>query len=512
MTKVQAAALGAALATLAMAASAGPALAQQDAKDTLRVAMYSKAPPRGNPYAIQYIWPSNYWWEPVFDSFVRVNDKAEMLPFAAEKWELVNPTTHRVTFRKEVEFTTGRKNDAANVVKIFDYLHSEAGKPAGIMRNMKLASYKAIDSHTVEFVTPQPDPLLIPKFAAFYVADMQAFAEMGAGDFAGKPAGSGPWRVTSWNDQEMIATAYEKSWRPGKIKNLRITEIPEAASRVAAVESGQMDIAFNLGPDDIARMKGAGHEMMVTTGPLVESVALFTKDFANKWNGKPPFADKRVRLAANMALNRESLTKDFFRGAARPANQPATPSINGYNPAVPQYPYDPVKAKALLAEAGYPNGLNLIMETGTGMAGGRETLQIIANDLAKIGINIEIRAMPFSNWSQLFNGKKWEGDLTAFAMFFSPVMDAAVVYSVYGCDLPHGMVCIPELEPLIKAQEQEMDPVKRKALLHQLMLKAHEEVLSLPIIEGVDFTGVAKRVKGFQNFGRVVPYENFSIN
>lgn len=511
MTKIHTAVLGAALATLAITASAVPALAQQDARDTLRVAMYSKAPPRGNPYAIQYIWPSNYWWEGVFDSFVRINDKAEILPFAAEKWELVNPTTWRVTFRKDAIFTSGRANTADNVVKIFDYLHSEAGKPAGIMRNMKLASYKAIDAQTVEFVTQQPDPLLIPKFAAFYIADMQSFNEMGAGVFASKPVTSGPYQVQSWTDQEMTATAYDKSWRPAKIKNLRIVEIPELASRVAAVESGQMDIAINLTPDDMARLKAAGHDVAITNGPLVEAVALFMPDFANKWGGKAPFSDKRMRLAANLAFNRDAFVKDFYKGVARPASQPATPSINGYNPDVKPYPYDPARAKQLMAEAGYPNGLKLIMESSGGIAGGRETLQIIANDLAKVGIEVEVRVMPFATWSQLFNGKKWEGDLTTFAMFHSPVMDAGVVFSVYGCGLPHSMTCIPELNDLIARSETEMDPVKRKALLQELMKRSHEEVLAMPIIDGVDITGVAKRVKGFQNWGRIVVYENMTL-
>ncbi|MDA0260806.1 MAG: ABC transporter substrate-binding protein [Proteobacteria bacterium] len=490
----------------------GTSAFSQDAKDTLRVAMYSKAPPRGNVYGIQYIWPSNYWWEGVFDSFVRVNDKGEVLPFAAESWKLVNPTTWQVTFRRDAEFTSGRLNDAENVVKIFEYLHSDDGRKAGIMRNMKLASYKVVGPQTVEFVTQQPDPLFIPKLAAYYISDMNAYNEMGAANFANAPVTSGPYRVVSWTDQEMVATAYEKSWRPAKIKNLKITEIPDRSARVAALQSDQVDLAFNLSPDNMKSVRASGQKIIVTPGPLVESIAMFTRDFAGKWGGKPPFADKRVRLAANLALNRVALTRDFFQGEARPGNQPATPGINGYNPRTEQYPFDPERAKKLLSEAGFPNGFKVIMETSTGMAGGEETLQIVAGDLAKVGIDVELRAMPFSNWSKLFNGKAWEGDMTAFAMFFSPVMDAAVVFSVYGCGLPHHVVCIPELNDLIAAQEKEMDPVKRKALLQDLMQKSHDEVLSMPIIEGIDITGVSKRVDGYTNWGRVVVYENMSLN
>ncbi|MBM3504740.1 MAG: hypothetical protein FJX65_12795, partial [Alphaproteobacteria bacterium] len=290
----------------------------QDAKETLRVAMYQQATPRGNVYGLNFVWPHMYWWEGSYDSFVRIDDKAQVLPFAAEKWELINQTTHRVTFRKDLTFWSDRKNDAANIVKAFDYLHSEAGKTAGIMRNMKLASFKAVDTHTVEFVTAHPDALFIPKLAAFYVIDMAAFAEMGVANFSVKPVASGPFKITGWTDQEQTSTAFDKSWRPAKAKHMRIVNVPEGATRLAAIAAGEVDIAFNLAPDDIPRVQAAGHIAAVEGAPFVASIALFTKDFANKWGGKPPFADRRVRLAANYAINRDVMVKDYLKGLTRP--------------------------------------------------------------------------------------------------------------------------------------------------------------------------------------------------
>ncbi|MBM3503598.1 MAG: hypothetical protein FJX65_06955 [Alphaproteobacteria bacterium] len=494
------------------AMTTAPVLAQ-DAKDTLRVAMHSKAPSRGDIYTIFYIFPSMYWWEGIFDSFVRIDDKAQILPFAAEKWEVMNPTTWRVTFRKDVEFTSGRKNDAANVVKIFDYLHTtEAGKASGIMRNMKLASYRAVDSHTVEFVTPEPDPLLVAKFAAFYVADMVAFNDMGRANYGAKPVTSGPYKVVNWTDQEMQATVYEKSWRPAKIKNLYIVEVPEPASRLAAIVSGQTDMAHNLAPEDVARIKASGHTAAVEGAPFVDAVALFTKDFANKWSGKAPFSDRRVRQAANYALNRDSLAQNLFKGLARPAGQPAIPSTNGYNPSVLPYPYDPAKAKQLLTEAGYPNGFSVTMETAVGLLGGRELLQVVSEDLGKVGIKTEVVVVPFAERARLFNQQKWNGDLTSFAMFHSPVMDAAIPFSVYdGCRLPIGMVCIPALNELLAAQEKEMDPAKRRALLQELMKRSSEEALALYTFEGLDVTGISKRVRGYKNWNKVIHYESMTL-
>ena len=486
--------------------------AQEGTKETLRVAMYQQATPRGNVYGLQYIWPHNYWWEGVFDSFVRIDDQAQILPFAAQSWELVNPTTWRMTFRSDIAFGSGRQNDAANIVKAFEYLHTEPAKGAGIMRNMKLASYRAVGPHTVEFVTAEPDPLFIPKLAAFYVVDMAAFTEMGVAAFAVKPVTSGPFQVQSWTDQEMSATAFNKSWRPAKTKHLRILNVPEAATRLSALISNEVDISFNLGPDDVPAVRAAGHVAAVEGAPFVAAVALFTEDFAKKWSGKAPFSDKRVRQAANYAINREALSKDYLKGLAPAAAQPATPSTFGYNPNVKPYPYDPAKAKQLLAEAGHPNGLTLLMETTAVTSGASDILQIMADDLKRVGINVSVQVMPFAERSKRFNGNSWAGDLTSFSMFFSPMMDASIPFSVYGCNLPNTFTCIPSLSPLIQAQEKEMDVKKRLSVLQELMQRQHDEAMALPLNNGFDVTGVAKRVKGYKNWNKVIHYEAMSVD
>jgi peptide/nickel transport system substrate-binding protein len=495
----------------ALAATLQPASAQ-DVRDTLRVAMYQNATPRGNVYGIQYIWPHSYWWEAAYDSFVRIDDKAQVLPFTAEKWGLVNPTTWRVTFRKDVEFNSGRKNDAANVVKAFEYLHSDAAKGAGIMRNMKLTSYKAIDSHTVEFVTTAPDPLFVPKLAAFYTIDMASFAEMGAANFANKPVTSGPFRVLNWTDQEMTAVAFDKAWRPAKTKNLRLLNVPETATRVAAIESGEIDIAYNLGPDDMSRIRAAGHQVAVEPAPFVATIAMFTEDFAKKWNGKPPFADKRVRLAANLAVNRQAMANDLLRGMTKAGAQPATPATFGYNPAIQPYPYDVNRAKQLLAEAGYGNGLSILMETSAVVTGATDFLQVMADDLRKVGINVKVNVMPFAERSRRYNNNSWEGDMTSFTYFFSPMMDASIPFTTYGCDIANAYTCIPSMTPLVQAQEKEMDRGKRLAILQQLMQAAHDEAMALPLFDGFDITGLSKRVKGYKNWNKIIHYDAISID
>ena len=500
-------ALTAALATI----TATSALAQ-DVKDTLRVAMYTQTNTLGHVYGPNYIWPHMYWWEGSYDSFVRVDDTGKVLPFAIESWENINPTTWRVTFRKDITFWNGRTNDGANIGKIFDFLATEPGKAAGVLRAAKIAGHKVIGPQTIELTTPEPDPIIIPKLAAFYVIDMQAFNDLGVTDFSVKPMASGPFRIVSWNNQEQNATAFDKSWRPAKVKNLRILHVPEGAARLAAVLSEQVDVAYNMSPDDVPQIRAAGHTAAVESSPFVASLGMFTVDFANKWNGKVPFADKRVRQAANYALNKEAMVGQLLGGMAKPASQPAVPSTFGYNPNVKPYAYDPERAKRLLAEAGYPNGFSVLMETSSVFGAAGDVFQVIASDLGRVGIKMEVQVIPFAERSKKFFGNSWAGDITSFTSFFSPPQDGSIPFSVFGCNLPNTFTCIPELNALVAAQAKEMDSDKRRAILQELMKKSNEEALALYMFEGFDITAVSKRVKGYKNWNKVIHYEAMSVD
>lgn len=497
---------------LAFGAMGAASAIAQDKSDTLRVAMYVQATTMGDVYGKNYIWPHMYWWEGSYDSFVRVDDKGRTLPFAVESWKNINPTTWQITFRDDITFWNGKKNTAENIGKTMDFLlNSETGPSAGVLRASKLASYRVIGPQTLEIVTPKPDPIFIPKLAAFYVVDMDTFLDLGAGEFSTQPMASGPFKITSWTDQEQRSVAFDKSWRPAKVGNMSILNVPEAATRVAALQSGEVDVAFNLGPDDVPRVRASGHTAAVESAPFVASMGLFTEDFANKWNGKPPFADRRVRQAANYALNKEVMVKELLGGMGKPASQPAVPTTFGYNDALKPYPYDPEKAKRLLAEAGYPNGFDILMETSGVYGAAGDVFQVMASDLAAVGINVTINVMPFAERSKRFYGNSWKGDITSFTSFFSPPQDGSIPFSVYGCDLPNTFTCIPKLTPLIQAQANELDPDKRLKILQDLMRLANEEAMALYLFEGFDITGISKRVAGYKNWNKVIHYENMSI-
>ncbi len=500
----------------ALAVAVGMVLpaAAQNASDTLRIGMYSKAPARGNPLGPGSGVPSMYWWEAIFDSLTRVNDKGQIVPHAATGWKLVNDTTWHFTLRDDVIFSNGVKNTAHNVVKVYDYLRSEEGKSASVARDANaLASYRAIDERTIEFVTKKPDPLWPGTIVRIYSAEMEAYADMGKEGYAAAPVTSGPWKVVSWTDNEAFYTAHDQSWRPGKIENIRITELPEQVARRQALEAGQVDLVTNMGPDDIPVIEASGNIAIVSDAPNIMSLMLFSEDFTGKWtDGKTPFNDKRVRQAANYAIDRQAIVENLFAGITQPASQPANPNTFGYNPNVKPYPYDPDKARALLAEAGWADGFDMKAEVITGaIANDAEIYTFVSQQLTQIGIRVELRPLQFSEWLQKLLQKKWEGEATGFSYLVDPQMDASTPFRWYSCDSTAVTICIPDHMDKIHAQATEMDRDKREKMLQDLMVAAREDALSIPILLGKDIFGISPRVKGFTNWNRILVYENMSF-
>jgi len=229
--------------------------------------------------------------------------------------------------------------------------------------------------------------------------------------------------------------------------------------------------------------------------------------------GKTPFSDKRVRQAFNYAVNKEALVNRFLGGVTSVASQPATSAAFGYNPDVKPYPYDPARARQLLAEAGYGNGMSLLMETQTqNFIAGGDIVQIVASDLAQVGVKIEVRPMIQAEFGNKLRNKKWEGVMTSLSMFLAPPMDPSAVFAMWGCKFAFVYTCVDELSPLLNASEVEMDRGKREAQLKELMKKSNEEALGLYLFDGVDITGVAKRVRGFKNWNRSLHYEAMSLD
>ena len=505
-------AMAALLALSAGAAIAGEAAAQDN--NTLRIGMYAKAPGRGNPY-IGGGAPTNYWLDPVFDQLVRVNDKGQPNPWLAESWKLVDPTTWHLSLRKDAEFTSGVKVNADSIVASFAWALSEAGRATqGGAELRNVDSVTKVDEFTVAFKTKVPLPLLPGTTARAYIVDGKAVAEMGMPNYANNPSTTGGYRVVKWTDTEAEFVRFDKSWRAGKIPTLRFIETPEPASRLQAIVSKQIDLAVTVAPDNVDEIKRAGQTTHIFNSPNVMNYVMFTTDHRKSFGAKgTPFTDKRVRQAFNMAIDRKGIVEGLLQNVTKPANQPANPQTFGFNSDVKDYEFNPAKAKALLAEAGYPNGFEMI----AGFIPGAIPRDIeiytymFADNLSKIGVKSEIRQLPFADWLRQYTSGNWVTDGSGFSAFVDPQMDAARPFVNFTCNTPNAIVCIKEMMPMIDAQQSEMDPVKREAMLKQIMQIWHDDAVTMPILYGIDIFAATPRLKNFQNWNRVLLWERMTL-
>ncbi|MSO66193.1 MAG: hypothetical protein EXQ85_10470 [Alphaproteobacteria bacterium] len=457
-------------------------------KDTLRIGVYSKAPTRGNPFMAATV-PATYFWDGLYDSLTRTDGQGQAVPWLAEKWEIVDPLTWRFTSRANVVFSNGAKLDAAG----FD-------------------SVKALDERTLEIKTKTPDPLLVRRVSGIYFIEPKAWRDS-IEAYTAKPVTSGSWLVTSWNDNDAEFAAFDKSWRPGKIKTLKFVELPEAAARLQALVSDQVDFVMAMTPDDIGQVKNAGHQVITGRAPNVVTFVLFTKDPKGAFGAKgSPFQDVRVRQAVNYAIDRKALTEGLMNGLTEPSGQPATPSTYGFNPDVKPYPYDPDRAKKLLADAGYPNGFQMVAEVMTGVIPrDREFYTYVADAMGKIGIKVDMRVVPFSDWVAKLRVGNWEGIGTGFSPSVDPFMDATRPFAWYSCAYSAQFVCVDRHMPLLHQANVEVDPTKREAIVKNLMKAANEDALAIYLFNGIDVFAANKRVKDFTSWHRTMLYEKWSL-
>jgi peptide/nickel transport system substrate-binding protein len=320
----------------------------------------------------------------------------------AERWENPTPTTWRFHLRRGVHFTAGGTVDAAAVVATVELLKAHPDY-AVATEVTEIIAARAIDAGTVEIETALPDAILPRRFGLIRIVDPAAWARLGPDGFARTPSGSGPYSISSWTGggSTIALIANPKSWRaPTSVTRLEITTLKDATSRVQALLSDQVDVSLSLNPDDLAPLKDAGFKTYISTAGQVLVWAL-----PNILKSATPLKDVRVRQALNYAVDKDAIAGALLQGIAGPASQGATPGTFGFDPDLSPYPYDPAKARALLTEAGYPNGFKLIADVVVGLGPADTQIhQKTAADLRAIGIDVELRNTPYTARPQKFYG------------------------------------------------------------------------------------------------------------
>jgi peptide/nickel transport system substrate-binding protein len=344
---------------------------------------------------------SNIMYYHLYDPLVKRSADLSFGPGLAESWENVDEVTWRFKLREGVTFHNGNAFTAADVV----YTVNKARESIRPDLVANIAEITAVDDLTVEIKTPKPYAVLPNDLAELLILDEEYTTATGDEAMDLQPMGTGPYKLVEWIKEEALTLeAFDAYWGgEPRIKSVTFRPITNPATRTAALLTGEVDVIQDLAVRDVERVQREENIEVITRPSLLNVVlAMDTRAKSPTIEGPNPMTDQRVRQAIAQAIDVESINSIVMNGLATPSTQFVPASHTGYVDGMnfrEMYPFDVEKSKALLTEAGYPDGFTLTLDaTNDRYVNDAQIAQALASMLAKVGITLELNIMPKSNF------------------------------------------------------------------------------------------------------------------
>jgi peptide/nickel transport system substrate-binding protein len=433
----------------------------------------------------------------MYDTLVWVDDDGNVVPALAESWE-ISPDGSEYTFRlrEDVTFHNGEPFNADAVV--FSW---ERAKDGGFEYSnlWQLAtSVEKVDDFTVKITTDGPDALFLSTVVDNWaIIPPQYFQEVGQEGFNEHPIGTGPFMFEEWVKGDHITMkANPNYWREGvpKIETLIFRPIPESATRVAAIQTGEVDVVTRLSSEEAKSLLGVPNVTVIKYP--VERV--YYVAFNNLTTGQgQPTEDARVRLAMNYAVDVQAIVDSLFDGFAKPAIGFVTTGELGYDNAAP-FGYDPDMAKQLLAEAGYPDGFEMGMACPAGAyTHFEEVCEAIVGYLGEVGINVDLEIMESGHYWDLEAAKELP---PLFGDSWSAVgMEAyrRLIGALGGPDASYSAWYDENILQMLDEIKSTVDQEKRAELYGDLQQYMREDPPFIYLYEPYTFEAINTRVQNY---------------
>ena len=500
-------------AALGLAAAGMPAIARAAAPaGQLTYAMHvSLAPTWFDPAETQGIITPYMVLYALHDAMVKAMPGQLQAPSLAESFTASEDgVTHDFVIRKEARFHNGDPVTAEDVKFTFERYH-------GAAHDVLKKHVKAIETPDAQHVRfrldePWPDFLTFYSSAsgAGWIVPKKYIEKVGDEGFKKAPIGAGPYKFISFTPgQELILEAFEGYWRKTPaVKRLVMKNIPEEATRLAALKQGEVDIAYSIRGE-------LAEEAKQTPGLALKPVVLQAPNwlyFPEQWDPKSPWHDLRVRQAANLAIDREGMNQALFLGYCKTTNSIVPYTFEDYwQP--PAAVYDPAKAQKLLAEAGFGSGFDAGLlycdSSYSNMA------EVSLNNLAAIGIRLKLQPIERAGFFSGYAAKKYaKGVIQGASAAFGNAATRLENFVVKGGSFVYGNY--PDIDELFPKQADEMDRQKRSAILAKMQQLVHEKAIYAPIWQLGFISAVGPRV-GESSFDKIpgfaytAPFEDLTL-
>ena len=451
--------------------------ADSEYKDTLVFAMNTDV--QSMDPQIQNDTTSEQVVKMLYNTLLKFEDDGTVVGDLAESWSVSeDKLTWTFNLKQGVKFHNGKELTSADVKATFDRaLNAEAGGLRTTEIIKMFTAVEAPDPYTVTITTDGPygpmESLMCNMSLGIMDADYIEQYGLDLGTSVEGENGTGPFKVVSWErDQEIVVERFDEYFgTPAKLQTVVYTVIPEAASRVIALETGEVDVIDKPTNEDLERLEADTENFTVLRRPTI-SQRLFRFGCND-----PIISNTKVRQAIVYAIDRQAIIDALFTGSAYPSTAPLAPVTFGYSD-LGEIEQDLELAKSLLAEAGYPDGFDTKIVTTERYQNGIELAEIISQQLAEIGINAEIEVWEWSALSASWNGiTADEFDQPIFIMGAGPSMRDAdgglrglYTTSETGLnDRNYGFYSNAEVDALIEQGMQETDQQKRVEIYKEAM-------------------------------------------
>ncbi|MBW2094515.1 MAG: ABC transporter substrate-binding protein [Deltaproteobacteria bacterium] len=427
----------------------------------------------------------------IFDALLSRDRSLKIINRLATSYKVLGPNKWRFNLRKGVEFHNGEPFDAECVKYTFERIFAPGSKSTQKGWFNTIDRVEIVDKYTVDFITKKPDPILPARLTMFYIVPPKYCSEAGFVKFNLHPVGTGPFEFVKWiRDNKVVLKRNEKYWDgPSPIKELVFRSMPETQARVAGLQTGEIDIATYIPPDLAEPLKGKGDFTFKST---ISSRIIHLK---LSTIADSPLKNKKVRQAVNYAIDRESIIKHILKGYGEIIPSFVPKIIWGHNPNAKAYTYDPKKARKLLKEAGFPNGVSITMNGPSGRyMRDKEVCQAIAGQLADAGIRVNLQIL---EWGTLIEKVTSHTIAPIYLFGWSlPSLDPDQwLWPNLHSNEPMSQTSYAPLDELLEQARHEMDVKKREQLYFKAQDMVNEEALIVTLYEQKDLFGVSKKLE-----------------
>lgn len=438
--------------------------------------------------------PSSRVMKQIYETLVNQNEAMELEPGLAESWKQIDDLTYEFKLKKGVKFHNGEEL-TANDVKFTLLRALESSHIGHIVGAINGEKVEVIDDYTIRIGTNDPFAPMIAHLAhtATSILNEKAVNQYGD-DYGQNPVGTGPFKFVNWVNGDKVDLERFDDYHgdPAYVKYVTIRNISDNTTRTIELESGGIDIAYDIQPSDVRRVEESDELILLRDMNLSTTYIGFNAK-------KAPYDDARVRQAINYALNMDIIVEAVYQGVGEPSKGPLGPNVWASNQSLEQYGFDVEKAKALMKEAGYENGFTTTIWTNDNQQR-MDIAEIVQNQLRAINIDTTVKVV---EWGAYLDGTAngehdmfilgWvtvtgDPDYGLYALFHSSQHGAAGNRTFY---------TNARVDELLDNARKSIDPNERQAAYTEAQKIIRDEAPWVFTWTGENLTGTQKNVRGF---------------